>query len=179
MRRVIVSCMMSLDGFFEGPNRELDWHVVDEELLAYAAGMLGSVDTILFGRTTYEHMAAYWPTAPSGPIADKMNSLPKIVFSRTLSEAAWGPVSLIPGDAVAEVARLKQLPGGAMVVGGAALASSLLQAGLIDEYRVLLNPVILGNGHPMFQNVHARMKLKLDDLRRFHSGVVMLTYHPM
>lgn len=179
MRRVIVSCMMSLDGFFEGPNRELDWHVVDEELLAYAAGMLGSVDTILFGRTTYEHMAAYWPTAPSGPIADKMNSLPKIVFSRTLPGAAWGPVTLVRGDAAAEVARLKQLPGGAMLVGGAALASSLLQTGLIDEYRVLLNPVILSSGNPMFRNFHARMKLKLGDLRRFHSGVVMLTYHPM
>ncbi len=178
MRRVIVSCMMSLDGFFEGPNRQLDWHVVDEELFAYAAEMLRSVDTILFGRTTYEHMAAHWPTAPAGEIADRMNGLPKIVFSNTLVSADWKPATLVRGNAAAEVARLKLLSGGDMVVGGAALASSLLQAGLIDEYRVILNPVILGSGNPMFPNFHARMRLNLAGVRQFGSGVVMLSYRP-
>jgi dihydrofolate reductase len=82
MRRILVSNLISLDGFYEGPNDEIDFFVVDQEFLAYAAEMLNSVDTILFGRKTYEHMAAYWPTAPADAVADKMNSLPKIVFSR-------------------------------------------------------------------------------------------------
>ncbi|MGB6132513.1 MAG: dihydrofolate reductase family protein [Acidobacteriaceae bacterium] len=180
MRRVIVSNLMSLDGYLEGPQRELDWHVVDEEFFAYAAEMLRSVDTILFGRTTYEMMAAYWTKAPRDPIADMMNGLPKIVFSNTLTSAGWANSTLVRGDAAAEVRRLKTLPGVDMVVlGSGALASSLLQAGLVDEYRVIVNPVILGSGNTMFQNFHTRMKFKLGDLRRFHSGVVMLAYHPM
>jgi dihydrofolate reductase len=89
MRRLIVSNVMSLDGFFEGPNQDLSWHVVDDEFFAYAAEMLRSVDTILFGRTTYELMAKYWPVAAKDEIADKMNSLDKIVFSRTLGKAEW------------------------------------------------------------------------------------------
>jgi dihydrofolate reductase len=89
MRKVIVSNLMSLDGFFEGPNHELDWFVVDEEFFEYARDMLRGVDTILFGRKTYQHMADYWPSAPAEEIADQMNNLPKIVFSRTLESAEW------------------------------------------------------------------------------------------
>ncbi|HTX42736.1 MAG TPA: dihydrofolate reductase family protein [Acidobacteriaceae bacterium] len=180
MRRVIVSNLMSLDGYLEGPQRQLDWHLVDDEFFAYAAEMLRSVDTILFGRTTYEMMAAYWPHAPQDEIADRMNGLAKIVFSRTLAAADWNNTTLVRGDAAAEVRRLKLLPGVDMVVlGSGALASSLLRAGLVDEYRVILNPVVLGSGNPLFQNFHDRMKFKLADLRRFHSGVVLLAYHPM
>jgi dihydrofolate reductase len=180
VRRVIVSNMMSLDGYLEGPQRELDWHVVDEEFFAYATTVLRSVDTILFGRTTYEMMAAYWPHAPSDAIADKMNGLEKIVFSSTLRSAGWAHSTIVRGDAAAEVRRLKTLPGVDMVVlGSGALASSLLRAGLVDEYRVIVNPVLLGSGNPLFQDFHERMKFRLVDLHRFHSGVVMLAYHPM
>lgn len=176
MRRVIISNMMSLDGFFEGPNRELDWHVVEPEFFAYAAEMPGSVGTILFGRTTFEMMQAYWPKAPSDPIADKMNGLAKIVFSKRLPAAEWAQTTIVRGDAAAEVARLKNQPGVDMVVlGSAGLASSLLRAWQIDEYRMMVNPVILGQGNPMFQNFDRRMSLKLTSVRSFASGVVMLS----
>jgi dihydrofolate reductase len=179
MRRVIVSNLITLDGFFEGPNCELDWHIVDEDFFAYAAEMLRSVDTILFGRKTWEMMAAYWPVAPSDPIADMMNGLPKMVFSNTLAAAGWANSTIIRGQAEAEVAHLKKQPGVDMVVlGSAELTSSLLRAGLIDEYRLIVNPVILGAGKPMFQDFHARLRLTLAGVRQFRSGVVMLSYQP-
>ncbi|HEX4006314.1 MAG TPA: dihydrofolate reductase family protein [Acidobacteriaceae bacterium] len=179
MRRVIVSNMMTLDGFFEGPNRELDWHIVGDEFFAYAADMLRGADTILFGRRTYEMMAPYWSAAPSDPIADKMNGLPKLVFSNTLASADWAHSTLVRRDAAAEVARRKMLPGLDMVVlGSAALASSLLIGGLIDEYRVIVNPVILGGGKPLFPDIHGRLRLRLAGVREFGSGIVLLSYQP-
>jgi dihydrofolate reductase len=177
MRKVIVSNLMSLDGFFEGPNHELDWFVVDQEFFAYARDMLRGVDTILFGRKTYQHMADYWPSAPAEEIADQMNNLPKIVFSRTLESAEWQNSTLVKNDAVAEISKLKQLPGKDMVIlGSASLASFLLQRGLIDEYRVILNPVLLGSGSPLFQDVKQRLRLKLSRTKLFGSGVVVLYY---
>jgi dihydrofolate reductase len=177
MRKVIVSNLMSLDGFFEGPNHELDWFVVDEEFFEYARDMLRGVDTILFGRKTYQHMADYWPSAPAEEIADQMNNLPKIVFSRTLESAEWQNSTLVKNDAVAEISKLKQLPGKDMVIlGSASLASFLLQRGLIDEYRVILNPVLLGSGSPLFQDVKQRLRLKLSRTKLFGSGVVVLYY---
>ena len=177
MRKVIVSNLMSLDGLFEGPNHELDWFVVDEEFFAYARDMLRGVDTILFGRKTYQHMADYWPSAPREEIADQMNNLPKIVFSRTLESVEWQNSTLVKNDAVAEISKLKQLPGKDMVVlGSASLASFLLQRGLIDEYRVILNPVFLGSGRPLFQDVKQRLRLKLSRTKLFGSGVVVLYY---
>jgi dihydrofolate reductase len=177
MRKVIVSNLMSLDGFFEGPNHELDWFVVDEEFFAYARDMLRGVDTIVFGRKTYQHMADYWPSAPADEIADQMNNLPKIVFSRTLESAEWQNSTLVKSDAIAEISKLKQLPGKDMVIlGSASLASFLLQQGLIDEYRVILNPVLLGSGRPLFQDVKQRLRLKLSRTKLFGSGVVVLYY---
>jgi len=168
---------MSLDGFFEGPNHELDWFVVDEEFFAYARDMLRGVDTIVFGRKTYQHMADYWPSAPADEIADQMNNLPKIVFSRTLESAEWQNSTLVKSDAIAEISKLKQLPGKDMVIlGSASLASFLLQQGLIDEYRVILNPVLLGSGRPLFQDVKQRLRLKLSRTKLFGSGVVVLYY---
>jgi dihydrofolate reductase len=177
MRNVIVSNLVSLDSFFEGPNHELDWFSIDEEFLDYSRGLLRSVDTILFGRVTYQYMASYWPSAPRDENADKMNSLHKIVFSRSLRTVEWSNSKLHVGDAVEEVARLKQMPGRDMVIlGSALLASSLLQAGLIDEYRVVLNPVLLGAGVPLFRNIEQRIKLKLSRTQSFISGVVVLYY---
>ena len=177
MRRLTVSNLMSLDGYLEGPSRSLDWHVVDEEFFAYAREMLRSVDTLLFGRITYAMMAAYWPAAPPDEIADKMNGLSKLVFSNTLVSAGWNNTQLVRGDAVDEVRRLKQVPGGDMVVlGSGALASTLLAAGLIDEYRVIVNPIVLGSGTPLFQGISRRIRLRLTEVRRFASGVVLLSY---
>jgi dihydrofolate reductase len=177
MRRVVVSNLMSLDGFFEGPNEELDWFVMDEQFFDYSRTLLRSVDTILFGRATYEHMARYWPSAPPDEIADRMNGLCKIVFSRTLEAANWSHSRLVRGDAAEEVVRLKQLPGRDMVVlGSASLASSLLQAELVDEYRVIVNPVLIGRGKPLFRDIKQRLRLKLSQTQCFGSGTVVLYY---
>jgi len=177
MRRLIVSNVMSLDGFFEGPNHEFNWFTPDEEFFAYAREMLRSVDTILFGRRTYEHMANYWPSAPRDEIADAMNSLPKVVFSSTLENAAWNNTRLIRGNIAEEVTKLKSMPGKDIVVfGSATLASFLLEEGLIDEYRVVLAPLLLGKGNPLFKNIRQTIQLKLQKTRLLRSGVIVVYY---
>jgi len=177
VRKLIVSNVMSLDGFFEGPNKKFDWFVPDEEFLDYAKDLLRSVDTILFGRTTYEHMAAYWPSAPRDEIANAMNNLPKVVVSRTLKNVEWNNSRLIQGDVAEEFSKLKQMPGKDIVIfGSATLASSLLQLGLIDDYRVILSPILLGGGSPMFTNMKHRINLKLAGTTLLKSGVVVLYY---
>jgi dihydrofolate reductase len=177
MRKVIVSNLVSLDGFFEGTNKELDWFVVDHEFFEYAKDMLRSADTLLFGRVTYQHMANYWPSAPADEIADKMNNLPKIVFSKTLQKVEWKNSRLVQDNIGEEISKLKQQPGKDMVLlGSAKLASELLQLGLIDEYRVILQPVLLGSGNPLFKEIKERIKLKLAGTKSFGSGVVVLYY---
>jgi dihydrofolate reductase len=179
MRKIIVSNLASLDGFFEGPNKELDWFMVDEEFFEYARDLLRSVDTLLFGRLTYEHMAKHWPYAPVDEIADKMNNLPKIVFSKTLDKVEWNNSRLVKNNIGEEVSKLKQQPGKDMVIFGSAdLASYLLRLGLIDEYRIILNPLLIGSGNPLFKGIKERIKLKLTGTRQFGSGVVVLYYQP-
>ena len=180
MRKVIVSNLVSLDGFFEGPNKELDWFVVDEEFFEYARDLLRTVDTLLFGRVTYQHMANYWPSAPVDEIADKMNNLPKIVFSKTLQKVEWKNSRLVKNNIGEEISKLKQQPGKDMaILGSANLASYLLPLGLIDEYRMILNPVLIGSGNPLFQGIKERLKLKLSGTKSFGSGVVVLYYQPV
>jgi dihydrofolate reductase len=177
MRKLFVSNLMSLDGFFETTDHKLDWCVIDNEFFDYADDMLRSVDLILFGRKTYEHMAAFWPTAPRDRIADQMNGLAKIVFSKTLSHAGWQNSRLVAGNAADEVTRLKQQPGKDIVIlGSAMLASSLLVQGLVDEYRVILNPVLLGQGNLLFKDVRQKIALQLSGARSFRSGVSILYY---
>ncbi len=179
MRKLFVSNLMSLDGFFETIDHKLDWFVVDDEFFDYADDMLRSVDLILFGRKTYAHMTAFWPTAPRDRIADQMNGLAKIVFSKKLARADWQNTRLVRDNAADEVARLKQQPGKDMVIlGSAMLASSLLEQGLIDEYRIILNPVLLGQGNPLFKDVRHKIALQLSDARSFRSGVNILYYQP-
>jgi dihydrofolate reductase len=182
MRKVIVSNLMSLDGFLEGPGHDLSWFAVDDEFFDYAKGLLDTADTILFGRVTYEMMAAYW-TSPAAAqendafITGKMNSLEKRVFSHTLTQAGWGSYDnarLVKGDAAAEVRKLKDM----VIFGSGGLVSTLASHGLIDEYRVVVNPVILGSGTPMFRGIGDRIKLKLTANRAFKTGAIMLTYHP-
>jgi dihydrofolate reductase len=177
VRKVIVSNVASLDGFFESRSKELDWVVTDAEFFEYAKGLLRTVDTLLFGRATYLHMASYWPTAPVDEIAEKMNNLPKIVFSKTLQKAEWNNSRLVASNIEEEVSRLKGQPGKDMVIfGSAMLASSLLQWGLVDEYRVILQPVLLGSGSPLFRDITERIRMKLMSAKSFGSGVVLLSY---
>jgi dihydrofolate reductase len=177
VRKVIVSNVASLDGFFESRSKELDWVLTDAEFFEYAKGLLRTVDTLLFGRATYLHMASYWPTAPVDEIADKMNNLSKIVFSKTLLKADWNNSTLVASNIEEEVSRLKGQPGQDMVIfGSAMLASALLRWGLVDEYRVILQPVLLGSGSPLFRDITERIRMKLISARSFGSGVVLASY---
>lgn len=177
MRRLLVKNHMSLDGFFEGPNKEIDWFGFDQEQFGDSVDLLHSVDTLLFGRTTYEMMKPYWTVAPPDPISNKMNSLSKIVFSSTLESADWNNTRVVNGDPAEEALGLKQQAGGDMVVlGSGKLASLLLESGLVDEYRVYITPIVLGRGNPLFQQISERVNLKLAGTKSFQSGVVMLAY---
>ena len=177
MRKIIVSNLVSLDGFYEGPNQEIDWFLVDEEFFSYARELLRTVDTLLFGAKTYKVMEAYWPSAAPDEIADKMNNLPKIVFSKTLEKVDWNNSRLIRNNIQEEVAKLKAQPGKDMVIfGSASLASSLLQLGLIDEYRIILQPLLIGKGRRLFDDIESKIRLKLDRTKLLASGVVVLYY---
>ncbi|MFA7405266.1 MAG: dihydrofolate reductase family protein [Pelobacteraceae bacterium] len=183
MRNILFQMMISVDGFFEGPNRELDWHVVDEGFINYAVELLDSVDAILFGRVTYLMMAAYWqtPTAiANNPIvAERMNSLPKFVFSPTLEKVEWQNTTLVNGNIAEEVAHLKQKPGKDMVIFGSSdLAVALTKLGMIDEYRIIVNPVVLGSGKTLLEGFNERLGLTLIDTQTFSSGNVLLRYRP-
>jgi dihydrofolate reductase len=184
MRKVIVSNIVSLNGYIAGPNNELDWHIVNDEFLQFAENMLNSVDCILYGRITYQMMSSYWPSnqakLDTPAIADKMNSLTKIIFSKTLEKVEWGNSILVKGNIKDTVIKLKTQPGKDMVIFGSGnIVSSLTQLGLIDEYRVIINPVILGSGKAQFNGNVDTKKLKLIDVRKFDTGVVILSYQPI
>jgi dihydrofolate reductase len=134
MTKVIFQMSVSLDGYVEGPNREIDWHIVDDDFNAYAVETLQATDVLIMGRRTYQLMAGYWPTAPDNDAAvrDQMNGTPKLVFSKTLESVEWQNSRLATGSVADEVARLKQMPGdGLLWVGGSDLASSFLEQGLL------------------------------------------------
>lgn len=173
--------MITLDGFFEGPNQDISWHNVDEEFNQFAIEQTSSLGTILFGRKTYEVMASYWPTESAikddPAVAGLMNSVPKIVFSRTLQKAEWNNSRLIKDNIAEEILKLKKQPGKEMAVFGSAdLLSTLIELDLIDEHRIMVNPVVLGSGTPLFKDVKNRLNLKLIQSRTFASGNVLLYY---
>jgi dihydrofolate reductase len=181
MRKLIAQTVVSIDGYFEGPNRMIDWHLVDQDYSEYAAGLLSSVDTILFGRTTYELMARYWPTTEAysrdPAIAKWMNEHPKIVFSRTLERADWENTTIVRSNIADEIQTLKQQPGKDLVIlGSGTLVSELTKLGLIDQYQLMVNPVVLGQGNPLFKGLEERLHLKLEYCRPFASGNVLLCY---
>jgi dihydrofolate reductase len=175
---------VSLDGFVEGPTRNLDWVIVDEELHSFINDQQNQIDTYLFGRRMYEVMT-YWDTAeadPSNPeyvleFARIWKRVAKIVYSKTL-DRVQGNARLSRGNIVEEIAQLKAQPGKDMSVGGATIAAALIQLGLIDEYQLFIHPVVLGSGTPMFQAADSPIKLQLIETRTFHSGVVLLRYLP-
>jgi dihydrofolate reductase len=183
MRKVFLFMMVTLDGFFEGPDHSIDWHNVGEEFNEFAIDQLNEVDGLLFGRVTYEGMASYWPTPiameDDPAVAGKMNAIPKFVFSGTLDRAEWSNSRLVKENIAAEVLQLKQQEGRDLAIFGSAnLAMSLLQMGLIDELRLMVNPVILGKGKPLFEGIHEKLNLKLIKTRVFRSGNVLLCYQP-
>jgi dihydrofolate reductase len=179
MRKVILSMMVSLDGFFEGPNKELDWHAWDDEMEKYADDLLSTVDAILLGRVAYQLFADYWPSAKDS-ITPKMNNLPKIVFSKTLEKVEWKNSRLVKKNIAEEVSKAKQQPGKDLVLfGGAGIASTFIKLGLIDEYRIIVNPLVLGCGKPLFKDIKDRLNLKLLKTKTFNCGNVILYYQPI
>ena len=179
MRKLIMWNLMSLDGFFEGPNRDISWHndVWGPELEQFSIGQGKEIGALMFGRVTYELMAGYWPTAKKSAIADYMNALPKYVFSRTLNKADWANTTLLKGDPAAEVATLKRGEGKDMFVFGSADLSLHLMP-LFDEFRIGVAPLFLGSGSPLFKKQDKRAKLKLLGADRHSNGVVILRYAP-
>jgi len=183
MRKLILFMLTSLDGYYEGPGHSIDWHNVDAEFNEFAIAQLNSVDMLIFGRVTYELMAEYWPkpeAARNDPVtAAGMNRLPKIVFSRTLSSVTWQNTRLVHEYVVEELTSLKAQPGKDLIIFGSSdLAVSLIPHGLIDEFRIMLNPVALGGGKPLFKGMEGRLNLELFNTRTFKSGNVLLYYRP-
>ena len=182
MRKLIMWNMMTLDGCFEGKQSwDLDFHELGwgPELSRFSIEQLDAADTLLFGRVTYEGMAQHWSTA-TGEIADRMNGIQKVVFSRTLASTDWVNTRLVSTEAAEEVARLKAQPGkDILVFGSADLCASLIRAGLIDEYRIALNPIVLGEGSPLFKPGTDQTTMRLLEARPLQTGAVLLRYEPV
>jgi dihydrofolate reductase len=184
MRKVVVFNHVTLDGYFTDPNGDMSWahkDPSDAEWNAFVAGNASGGGALLFGRVTYEMMASFWPTpaamAMMPEVAEGMNRMPKYVCSRTMKEAAWKNTTVLKGELAAEVRKLKNEPGqGIVILGSGSVVSQLAQAGLIDEYQVVVNPLVLGNGRTMFESVTKRLPLRLAGSRTFGNGSVLLTY---
>lgn len=179
MRKIIVSNFVSLDGFIAGPHGEIDWFVWNDETAAASKALLGSIDTILFGRVTYELMAAFWPTATTEDpvITTAMNNLKKIVFSWTLQTVDWQNAELSSTNLADAVTELKRQPGKDLAIfGSGSIVAKLTQLRLIDEYRLFVNPLLLGSGKGQFSVLEKHLDLKLLESRTFATGVVMLQY---
>jgi len=184
MRKVIVFNFVTLDGYFKGPKEDISWHRHGAEENEYAAEGLKSGNMLLFGRVTYEMMASYWPTPvaiKNDPIvAAGMNNADKIVFSRTLKKAVWNNTRLVKDNIVEEIKKMKQLPGKDMtLLGSGSILTQFAEQGLIDEYQIMVDPVVLGDGTPIFKNIKHKLDLKLTRTRTFKSGVVLLCYQPV
>ncbi|MFJ9413281.1 dihydrofolate reductase family protein [Streptomyces sp. NPDC101227] len=183
MRKIILMMSVSLDGYIEGPERDIDWHLVDDELHRHFNDQLKGMGAFLSGRVTHELMAGFWPTADAdpanaGPMAEFAGiwrHMPKIVFSRTLERAEWNTVIKREVDAE-EIRALKAQPGGDLALGGADLAAAFMAQGLIDEYRIYVHPVLIGRGKPLFPASDTRAGLRLAEARPFGNGVVLLRY---
>jgi dihydrofolate reductase len=183
MRKVIYGMSVSLDGYIESTAGDLNWSVPDEQLHRHFNQQESETDIRFYGRRLYELMAAYWPTADEDPAAPEVEKeyariwvkMPKIVFSKTLTEVGWNS-RLVRGNLAELVNQLKAQPGKDMSVGGAELAASFMQLGLIDEYWLYVNPVILGGGKPFFPELRNPLRLELVETRKFGQGVVLLRY---
>lgn len=185
--KLIVFNNVSIDGCFADSAGDMSWAhqgSADPEFAEYTAGNARGDGRLLFGRITYQMMAGYWPSpmaAKNDPVvAERMNALTKYVASRTLTEAAWRNTTLLAGDLVAAVRRLKA-DGGAdiAILGSGTLVSQLAEAGLIDEFQLVVNPVIVGRGRSMFEGVMAKIPLRLEGTRAFKNGKVVLSYAPV
>lgn len=189
MRRIITTTWVTLDGFIAGPNGEMDWvgEIYDDAMGVYEDDLVNAADTLLLGRVTYESFAGSWPHVPDNPgasegekaYARRLNVMRKVVFSRTLERAEWNNSTLMKELTPEAIEQLKREPGGDMLIyGSASLVRTLTNLGLIDEYQLLVHPVILGGGKPLFGDLKDRVKLKLASTKTHPSGVVLVIYQP-
>lgn len=186
MPRLIVFNSVTLDGYFAGPNGDLSWahrDRPDAEWDAFVTGNASGGGRLLLGRKTYELMASYWPTPKAvkndPAVAEGMNRLEKIVFSRTLKQASWSNTKLSRGNLVEEVRRMKKEPGeGIAILGSGSIVSQLAPEGLIDEYQLVVNPIVLGAGRTMFDGIPEKLPLRRTNVRTFGNGNVLLCYEP-
>lgn len=177
MRKVILSMMVSVDGYVEGKDQEYNWHTWDNEMAAYMMDFFTTVDTFIYGRKSYESMIAYWPDL-TDEFAKVMNQTKKLVFSRTLEKVIWNS-QLIKSDAVEEIQQQKKQKGKNLVLfAGADLAETFIKNNLIDEYRIIINPVLLGDGKQLFKIMESVKKLKLKETKQFSCGNIILIYEP-
>ena len=181
MRKIFLFMMISVDGYFEGTHRQLDWHNVDAEFNTFAVQQLAEADLLLFGRKTYDLMASYWPTgqgkADDSMVAERMNTTKKIVFSRTVTEIHWQNTELRTSVNPNEIKKLKEQSGkNIAILGSSNLCISFLEAGLLDEIRVMINPLVLGEGHTFLTGLHKKVSLLLTETKTFKSGNVLLYY---
>jgi len=184
MRSLIVFNHVSLDGYFVDKKGDMRWaHKQDPEWNEFVAGNARGGGVLLFGRVTYEMMASYWPTpmaAQNSPaVAEHMNNLQKVVFSRTLEKASWNNTKLVKGDLATEVRKMKQESGeGLVIMGSGTIVSQLAQEGLIDEFQVVMCPIVIGTGRTLFEGVTEKLSLKLTKSRTFGNGNVYTCYEP-
>ena len=183
MGRLIYSMNVSLDGYAAGPDGGLDWTVIDEEIHTFWNDQMREADAVIWGRRIYELMVAHWPTAESDPAATPAmlefaritNPKPKIVFSTTLASVTWNG-RLVRGDVGDVLAELRNDFKGDFVLAGPTLAAQFVRAGLVDEYRLVVHPVIVGAGLPFFPDLERPAELRLIDSRTFASGAIYLGY---
>ncbi len=184
MRKLVVFNHVTLDGYFVDSNSSMAWakaNTQDPEWNAFVVQNASGEGPLLFGRITYELMSSYWPTPLAleqyRALAERMNNLSKVVFSRTLSAASWNNTRLVHGDLATEIRRMKEEPGDGMaILGSGTLVSQLVQARLIDEYQFVVNPIVLGTGRTMFDGLKDKLSLKLTKSRTFQNGNVFLSY---
>jgi dihydrofolate reductase len=187
MRKLIVFNNVTLDGYFTGVNGDFIWAHrggEDPEFNEFIADNASGGGDLLFGRITYQIMAGYWPTPDAiknnPKVAERMNSMTKFVFSRTLDKAPWSNTRIVKGDIVTEVRKMKQEPGpGIAILGSGSVVAQLAPHRLIDEYQVVVNPVVLGQGKTMFDGMKGPLSLKLLKTRTFRNGKVFLCYEPV
>lgn len=187
MRKIIFLIHVSLDGFTAGSNGEMDWIVYNDEIEKYSHDLHDTTDTAIYGRVTYDMMRGYWPTVLTNPESQPselaharwLDEATKIVVSNTMTSVDWKHTILLHSDFANEIRKMKQQPGKDMwLLGSPTLAQAFMQHGLIDEYRLNVNPVVLGNGKPLFGCLGKQIPLKLIEAKNFKGGVTGLRYEP-
>jgi dihydrofolate reductase len=184
IQRLGVFNSVSMDGYFTDANNDMSWaHQDDPEWHAFTVDNVTGNGTLLFGRTTYDLMASFWPTPFAmkdfPEVAKRMNNCPKVVFSKTMDEASWANTRVVKDNMAAEVRRLKSEPGaGITILGSGTIVSQLAQEGLIDDYTIAVVPIVLGKGKTLFEGVKEKLRLKLTKSRAFGNGTMVLSYGP-